>query len=72
MSELWNVYISGLPASVQDGLRVFLPFLQIAIIVIGAVLLQKLLRHLQLSTLQIDQILQLKLVHQNHFYVETR
>lgn len=46
MSELWNVYISGLPASVQDGLRVFLPFLQIAIIIIGAVLLQKLLRRL--------------------------
>ena len=46
MIELWNAYIGGLPASVQNGLRVFLPFLQIAAIVIGAVLLQKLLRRL--------------------------
>lgn len=46
MSKLWATYLRGLPESVQEALRVLWPFLQIAAIVIGAVLLQKLLLRL--------------------------
>lgn len=44
MTHLWNEYLATLPASLREWMRGLLPLLQILLIAIGAVLLQRLLR----------------------------
>ncbi len=44
MTYLWNEYLATLPASLREWMRGLLPLLQILLIAIGAVLLQRLLR----------------------------
>ena len=44
MTHLWNEYLATLPASLREWMQDLLPLLQILLIAIGAVLLQKLLR----------------------------
>ena len=44
MTHLWNEYLATLPASLREWIQDLLPLLQILLIAIGAVLLQRLLR----------------------------
>ena len=44
MTHLWNEYLATLPVSLWEWMRGLLPLLQILLIAIGAVLLQRLLR----------------------------